>query len=108
MKKTPLQQVKEQFGSKEALANKLIPLLDRPEDEDQAAFERRVKTTSNEKLLRLWQAEESVKSQFGGKDALVDAIVKARFGAANADYRAKIAPYAKTRLLDLHRGLTKG
>lgn len=107
MKKTPLQQVKEQFGSKEALAKKLIPLLDRAEDEDTADFERRITTASNKQLLRLWAAEEAVKSRFGSKDKLVDAIVKGRFdGKDNADYRAKIAGYAKTRLLDLHRQVT--
>lgn len=104
MKKTPLQQVKEQFGSKEALAKKLIPLLDRREDEDAEEFERRVATASNKQLLRLWASEEAVKTRFGSKDKLVDAIVKARFdGKDNADYRAKITNYSKTRLLDLHR-----
>ena len=107
MKKTPLQLVKDEFGSKEALAKKLIPLLDRREDEDQDDFERRIKTASNKQLLRLWQAEQSVKERFGSKEKLVDAIVKGRFdGKDNADYRAKIAPYAKTRLLDLHRQVT--
>lgn len=104
MKKTPLQQVKDEFGSKEALAKKLIPLLERREDEEAEEFERRILTASNKQLLRLWKAEQDVKSGFGTRDQLVDAIVKARFdGRDNADYRAKISGYAKTRLLDLHR-----
>lgn len=107
MKKSPLQLVKDEFGSKAALADKLIPLLDRPEDESADEFARRIKTASNKQLLRLWKAEEAVKSRFGSKDALVDAIVKGRFdGKDNADYRTKISGYAKTRLLDLHRQVT--
>ncbi len=107
MKKSPLQRVKAEFGSKDALAGKLIPLLDRSEDEDSADFERRIKTASNKQLLRLWAAEEKVKADFGSKDKLIDAIVKGRFdGKDNADYRTKISGYAKTRLLDLHRQVT--
>lgn len=103
MKKTPLQQVKDQFGTKEALAGKLIPLLDCPEDEDKADFERRIRTASNKQLLRLWNAEQRVKSEFGSKDKLVAAIVKARFNGSNADYSARISNYTSSRLLDLHR-----
>lgn len=103
MKKTPLQLVKDEFGSKEALASKLLPLLERPEDEDKDEFERRVRTASNKKLLRLWTAEAAVKDQFGSKDKLIEAIVKAKFLGANPDYAARIAKYTKTRLLDMHR-----
>ena len=104
MKKTPLQQVKDEFGSKEALAKKLVAVLDPHEEEEHGEFERRIRTSSNKKLLRLWRAEEALQAGFGSKDALLDAIVKARFdGHANADYRTKIATYATTRLLDLHR-----
>ena len=103
MKKTPLQLVKDEFGSKEALANKLLSVLDRPADEDQDEFERRIRTASNKKLLRLWKAEAAVKDQFGSKDKLIEAIVKAKFNGANSDYAARIAKYTKTRLLDMHR-----
>ncbi|MFT6397428.1 MAG: hypothetical protein ACJAYU_002181 [Bradymonadia bacterium] len=103
MKKTPLQLIKDEFGSKEALANKLLPLLDRPADEDQGEFERRIRTASNKKLLRLWAAETAVKDQFGTKEKLIEAIVKAKFNGTNPDYAARIVKYTKTRLLDMHR-----
>lgn len=103
MKKTPLQLVKDEFGSKDALASKLIPLLTVPEDEDKAEFERRIRTASNKKLLRLWKAEHAVKDQFGSKDKLIAEIVKAKFNGSNADYASRISRYTSTRLLDLHR-----
>ena len=104
MKKTPLQRVKDEFGSKAALAEKLQPMLTKPEDESDEDFGRRLRTASNKQLLRLWDAEQRLKSGLGSKAALVDAIVKALFdGRDNADYRAKISRYTTTRLLDLHR-----
>lgn len=103
MKKTPLQLVKDEFGTKDALASKLIPLLNCPEDEDKADFERRIRTASNKQLLRLWNAEQRVKQDFGSKDKLIAAIVKAKFNGSNADYSAKISRYSSSRLLDLHR-----
>ena len=104
MKKTPIQLVKEAHGSKAALADKLLGSLERHEDEDDADFKQRIHTASNKQLLRLWAAEERVKSEFGSKDKLIDAVVKARFnGKDNADYRARVSKYAKTRLLDMMR-----
>ena len=104
MKKSPLAEVRDQFGSKEALADKLIPVLDRPEGEDEADFKRRIRTASNRQLLRLWKAEEAVKA-LGGKKKLVDEIVQLKFGRANAEYGAKITRFMNTRLLDLHQSL---
>ena len=103
MSKNPLAEVKEKFGSKEALVQSLLPLLDRHDGEDDAQLAKRVRVASNRQLLRLRTAEDRVKAEFGGKDALVDAIVLLKFGAkGNADYRRKLTTLTKTRLLDLH------
>lgn len=108
MKKSPIQRVREEHGSKEQLAGKLISLLDRRDGEDDAAFERRIRTASNKQLLRLWAAEQRVKADFGGKDQLVTKIVDLKFpGKPNADYHARLMRYAKTRLLDLHDSLAR-
>ena len=103
-KKSPLQQVKEQFGTKKALADQLIPVIDRlnPNESD-ADFARRIQAASNKQLLRLHAVEQTVKERFGSRDALIDAIVQAKFGKANADYRQSLTKYTKVRLLDLHR-----
>ncbi|TVR01223.1 MAG: hypothetical protein EA398_10310 [Deltaproteobacteria bacterium] len=107
MRKSPLMKVKEQFGSKEALAGKLAPLLRRPEDEPEEEFERRLRTTSNRKLLRLWEAEERTKA-LGGRDAVIDFIMKAKFGERpEAAFRTRLEGYANTRLLDLHARYTR-
>ena len=86
------------------MAEKLQPMLTKPEDESDEDFGRRLRTASNKQLLRLWDAELRLKADHGSRDALIDAIVKFRFdGRDNADYRAKITRYTTTRLLDLHR-----
>lgn len=101
--KSPLQIVREQHGSKEKLAAKVLGILERPEEEEQDAFEARVHTMSNKKLLRLWNANETLAASHGSRAALADKIAKARFPGGNADYAAKIAGYSLPRLLDLGR-----
>lgn len=104
-KKSPLQQVRDRFGSKEELAKLLIPKLERPfEDEDDDFFELRIRTMSNKKLLRLHDALEEVQERFGGKSGLVDAIIELKYGgSADSGVREKLEGYRVTRLLDLHR-----
>lgn len=50
---TPLKAVTEQYGSKEKLVSQLIPKLNKPEDESQEDFRRRLMIVSNRKLLKL-------------------------------------------------------
>lgn len=103
MSQSPLQKVRAQYGSKEELAKKVVDLLEKPEDEETEAFEHRVQTMSNRKLLRLIESHEAMTAKYGSKAALVEAVVKARFSGGNADYAAKIDGYSVPRLLDLAR-----
>lgn len=104
MKKSPLQQVRDQFGSKEALVEKLLPLVDRfDKDETDEEFAHRLGTASNKQLLRMWKTEALVKEKFGSRDALIDNIVQAKFGRDNPDYGTALGRLTKARLLDLHR-----
>lgn len=106
MKKSPLQQVRDQFGSKQELVERLLPLVDRLQaDEGDAEFARRLGTASNKQLLRMWAVEAAVKEKFGSRDGLLDAVVKAKFGKENSEYRTALTRLTKARLLDLHRQL---
>ena len=102
-KLSPLQRVREEHGSKADLAKKVIGILDAGEEEDQADFEHRINTMSNAKLLRLWNAHNTVQDTYGSKAALVEKIAKARFSGGNADYQAKISGFGLPKLLDLAR-----
>lgn len=104
---TPLETVKKQFGSKESLVSRLVPMLDRPSDETDDNFTERLLRVSNKKLLKLLDREQTVREKFGSREALVDRIVSLRFGRADADYRRKISGYSTGRLLSMHAGLAR-
>lgn len=102
-KLSPLQRVKQEHGSKAALADKVLGLLVAPEGEDAESFAHRIKTMSNQKLLRLWAAHQKLTEKHGSAEALVDKIVAAKFPKGNADYKAKVATFSTPKLLDLAR-----
>ncbi|MFN3198602.1 MAG: hypothetical protein ACE366_09355 [Bradymonadia bacterium] len=105
---TPLQQVKNEFGSKEALVDKLLPMLDKGAEEDNAEFKARLVRVSNAKLLRLWHRENNLRDKFGSREALVDKIVELKTaGKGNADYRRKLLGQSTGRLLNLHSSLAR-
>lgn len=98
----PLQNVKDQFGGKEELVEKLAPLLDRGPDESEADFKDRLSRVSNKKLLRLLGREELLRDRFGSREALVDDIVASRTdGKGDADLRRKLLGLSTGRLLAL-------
>lgn len=102
-KKSPLQRVRDEHGSKEELADKVLETLTAPEDEDPADFDHRIRTLSNRKLLRLWDAHQTVQDKYGSKDALVEKITTAQFSGGNEDYQNKISGFTLPKLLDLAR-----
>ena len=106
---TPLQTVNTQFGSKDELVKKLIPLVERNADESDAALADRLLRVPNSKLLRLWTRENTLRTKFGTREALVDAVAKLRSGndAIDADYRTKALKLGTGRLLSLHKSLAK-
>jgi hypothetical protein len=106
---TPLQTVNTQFGSKDELVKKLVPLVERNADESDAALSDRLLRVPNSKLLRLWVRENTLRLKFGTREALVDAVAKLRSGTdtIDADYRAKALKLGTGRLLSLHKGLSR-
>ncbi len=102
-KLSPLQRVRAEHGTKAALVDKVVALLSPDEGEEREDFENRIKTLSNDKLLRLYSANQRLEKEYGSREALVDAVVKARFPNGNAQYKAKVEGYRTTRLLDLAR-----
>lgn len=99
---TPLQTVKSQFESKQGLVSKLLPLLDRPEGEDDKNFEQRLLRVSNQKLLTLWKRAQTTKETFGSKDALIAKVSELKGSGAN-----KIAAMSTGRLLSMHKSLSR-
>ena len=102
---SPLQTVKSRFGSKEALVDKVAPLLDRRPEETADELRERLMRVSNKKLLRLLERAEDISARFGGRDALADAITQQRAGREDAAYKNKLLGHTTGRLLSMH---TKG
>lgn len=106
---TPLHTVKDKFGSKEALVDKLLPLLDRGEDESDEEFKERLLRVSNRKLLRLLDRVDTVRERFGSRDKLVDSIIdlKGAKGQGADDQRRVLGGQGTGRLLSTHWGLSR-
>ncbi len=109
MKKTPLQVVKERFGSKEALAKELAPMLTRREGESVAELTERLSTVSNKKLLHLFDVETRMRERFGSREKLVDEICRLTFVGrkVDQDYRNKLLTFSTAKLMDRHAALAK-
>ena len=101
MKASPLQQVKEQFGSREQLVAKIIPLLESGDtDEAKSAL----MGTTNKKLLRIYQSAIQVK-EHGGRKSLIEKLTNLRYPKGNpSDGFLKSAEEATLkRLLEMYR-----
>lgn len=108
MKLSPLAEVKEKFGSRDALIKLVAGKIERPEGMSDDAFCDKLKTVSNRKLLKLNAAHDDMVKRFGSKDALVDAIISiVCTGKVDTVYRAKLMTFRVAKLLDLHKSLVK-
>ena len=87
-------------GTKEALAKSLASSLAR-EDEDQGQIADRLRTASNSQLLRLSNVVETVKSKYGSRAKLIEAIGTAEHKSKDKDFLAKLDSFSLPRLLDL-------
>ena len=74
MKKTPKQQVEAKFGTRADLVKAIAGLIDADEDTRSSLM-----GTTNKKLLRIHEVATTVKTRFGGKSGLLDAIEKLQF-----------------------------
>lgn len=102
-KNSPLQRVRDEHNSKEELVDKLLDVLEVPEDEDPLDFEERLATTKNKKLLRLWDYSQLVEDRFGSRQGLIDQVTTAQFPGGNADYAATLEDLSLPRLVGLAR-----
>jgi hypothetical protein len=101
--KPPLQEVKDRFGSKEKLVESLYPLLEKADDESKEEFRNRLLFMSNRKLLHLYAIEQTLRSEFGSRDKLIDAILSLAKQSKDKDYRDTLETFSSGMLLDLFR-----
>jgi hypothetical protein len=61
---------------------------------------------SNKQLLRLFEAAQFVKSKFGSRQALAEAVASAMGKAKDKDYVGRIAKYTAPRLVAMYHAAT--
>jgi len=103
---TPLQIVKEKFGSKDKLVETLIGLLETAEGESKEEFSERLKRVANAKLLHLHAVGEKVKG-LGGKEAVAKKVAEFMGHAKDQDFVTKLGTRSMSSLLDMHGRLSR-
>ncbi len=103
---SPLQMVKERFGSKEKLAQAVADLFAQVKEERENLKERLL-TAANTQLLRLHEVSTQVKERFGSKEKLIDHVLTLQNRMKDAGYREKLASFSLPRLMDLVRRFEK-
>lgn len=106
MRPTPRQIVDKEFGGRSALVDRLASDIDLFHGDSAAQAKSRLMGLSNQKLLRLYRVEQTVRERFGDRAKLVAHIVEQRRKGgltADADFEAKLEGYSKARLLDMAR-----
>jgi hypothetical protein len=96
----PHGRVSEGHGGKEALAKSLAAVIARA-DEDKDQLTTKLKTASNQQLLRLQRVAETVKKKWGGRDKLIAAIGSAQNKSKDKDFIAKLESFSLPQLLDI-------
>jgi hypothetical protein len=99
LKSGPLARVKQEFGGKDKLVDKIVGVLDSG-DESKDELRKRLLGVSNTKLIRLFSVATKTK-QAGGHDKLVAATAEKLNRAKDKDYVAALDGYSNGRLLDV-------
>jgi hypothetical protein len=97
--KSPLERVKQEFGGKDKLVDKIVGLID-PGDESKDDLRKRLLGAANGKLIRVFAVATRVKKE-GGHDKLVEAAAQSLGRAKDKDYVEKLGSFSDARLLDI-------
>ena len=99
LKQSPLARVKEEFGGKDKLVDKLVGILDSGDD-SKDELRKRLLGVANTKLIRLFSVATRTK-QAGGHDKLVATTADKLNRGKDKDYVAKLDEMSNGRLLDM-------
>jgi hypothetical protein len=101
MGKTPLETIKERFNDKAGLVQAVRSLISDELWTDRLNADKGLNSVSNKKLLRLHAALSSVKSQFGSRGKLIDAILADVKRAKDGDYKKALERLPAPQLLQI-------
>jgi hypothetical protein len=108
MKITPLQEVKEKFGSKENLIKELKSIFDKGElFEDRLNLDKGLQMISNTKLLKLHKVASEVKERFATRANLIDDLLKTMGRIKDEGLRSRFEKWGLPRLWDYYQSMAK-
>ncbi len=99
LKKSPLTRVKDEFGGKDKLVDKIVGVLDAG-DESKDDLRKRLLGVANSKLIRLHTVATRTKSA-GGHEKLVASTADRLNRGKDKDYVNKLDGYSDAKLLDI-------
>jgi len=97
--KSPLARVKDEFGGKDKLVDKIVGVLDAG-DEGKDVLRKRLLGVANGKLIRLFSVATRTK-QAGGHDKLAATTAERHKHGKDKDYVTKLGGLSDARLLDM-------
>lgn len=104
--KTPLQIVKDTYGSKDALVQKVASMIEPDPGESAEDHQKRLKYISNAKLLHLVALAEQAQAM-GGRDGIVAKILELKGQSKDREYEDKLKTLSLGRLVDLVGSLSR-
>ena len=106
MKKTPLQEVKERFGSKQNLVKELKGLFDKGKlFEDRLNPDKGLDHVSNAKLLKLHRVATEVTERFTTRENLVNDLVKLMKRENDEGLKDRFEKWGLPRLYDYYQSV---
>ncbi|HEX3903560.1 MAG TPA: hypothetical protein VH853_11975 [Polyangia bacterium] len=99
LKKSPLSRVKDEFGGKDKLVDKIVGILDAG-DLSKDDLRKKLLGVANGKLIRLHSVATRTKAA-GGHDKLAAATAEQLKRGKDKDYVNKLGEYSNGRLLDM-------
>lgn len=103
MTKSPLSIVKERFQDKDSLLKAVRDLATEELWIDRLDQDKGLDAVSNKKLLRLHTILSSVKSEFGSREKLVDAILTQENRSKDEGYKSRLTRFSTPRLFDHYK-----
>lgn len=101
--KSPLSIVKERFQDKDGLLKAVRELTTDELWVDRLDADKGLDAVSNKKLLRLHAVLSEVKSKFGSRAKLVDAILEQEKRAKDEGYKSRLTRHSTPRLFDQYK-----
>jgi hypothetical protein len=101
--KSPLSIVKERFQDKDGLLKAVRELATDELWVDRVDSDKGLDAISNKKLLKLHAALSAVKSEFGSREKLVDAILGQEKRSKDEGYKSRLSRFSTPRLLDQYK-----